>query len=192
MPEQGAKDMPEVPAVEPEQEPAAVKPTPPEMATLPLAELNALRRVAAESSKAARHAKDLAGGAQRERDAVAAENRQMARERRVGNIARAMKFRDPADVLARVTAEESETDAGVEAALARIAEASPHLVATPATVPVIGQVLAPAAVEAANAPDPGYTAQQLRDMKASDFARMGRAEFAEVQRALRTLGPPAA
>jgi hypothetical protein len=171
---------------------AAPEPAAPETTTIGVAELAALRRSAAESAKAARAAKEAAQGAQRDRDAVTAENARILRDQRVIATAYRLNFHNPTDVLSRVTAAEAETDSGTETALARIAKASPYLVATPETAPpVIGQVLAPGAVDAANASNGGpnavYTPEQVRAMKASDFARMSESQFAAVRRVLATI-----
>jgi hypothetical protein len=184
------------PSVEPAGEPVAPEPAP-DTTTIGVAELHALRRSAAESAKLSRSARELAEGATRERDTVLAENQRIKRDQRVISIAHRMRFRDPVDVLGRITPEEGESDAGVRAALARIAQSSPHLVDMPTAVPVIGQVLAPAAVEAANesggGPGTQFTPEQIRQMSAADFARMDRAQFASVQRVLAQMGPaPAA
>src|ERR1019366_6117609 len=67
-----------------------------------------------------------------------------------------MSFLDPADVTGRVSAEDGEDDTLTEAALERVAQQSPHLVAKEAPArPEIGQVLDPSAVQTpASGPQP--------------------------------------
>lgn len=162
--------MPDAPAA-PEAHPAvpAAPPEPaasaePETVTMTKAEADALRRQVAEASKAQRkfeadqrkaeedrqaeqgQFKELAEQRERELAAERGERSRIEREARITRLASKSKFIDPSDAIGRVTADEGQDDAGVEAALERIAKASPHLIAKEAPiVPEIGVVHAPAA-----------------------------------------------
>ena len=154
---------PEAPTVE---EPAVETPTPEapaeETVTMSKAEADALRRRVAESERNARKLEqdqkkaaeaqaaeqgkwqELAQQREQELAQTRAEAERTAREARITRLAGKHKFIDPSDVISRVTADEGVDDAAVEAALERIAQASPHLVAKDApAVPEIGQVHSP-------------------------------------------------
>lgn len=156
----------------PPSEPA--KPAEPETVTLPRAEADALRRRVAEAEKAQRKFeadkkkaederqaeegkwKELAEQRDRELSTERGERARVEREQRITRIASRLKYVDPSDVVGRVTADEGVDDASVEAALERIAKASPHLIAKETARPEIGRVLAPAdpAANAAGRPQP--------------------------------------
>ncbi|HEY7831788.1 MAG TPA: hypothetical protein VIC06_14595 [Solirubrobacteraceae bacterium] len=136
-----------------------------ETVTMTKAEADALKRQVAEANKAQRKLEADQQKAEDERQRKQGEWQQLAeqkdqelaeeraqsarvkREERIGRIANRMKFLDPADVKGRITPEDGEDDSTVEAALARIAEQSPHLIAKEAPgAPEIGRVLDPTAV----------------------------------------------
>jgi hypothetical protein len=165
----------------PVDSPAVVEP---ETVTMPKAEAEALRRRVAESEKAQRKIeadrkkaeeerqaeegkyKELAEAKDRELAQERAERARVQREQRITRLASKAKFLDPADVIGRVSAEDGEDDTLTEAALARIAESSPHLVSKPdAPKPEIGEVLTPSAVTAGkDAPQPPAGKAPLRTM----------------------------
>lgn len=152
-------------------EPAAAEPekAEPETITLPKAEADALRRRVAEGEKAQRkyeadrkkadEARQAEEGKwrelaeQRNQELAQAHERagKLERDQRISRIAQRMKFLDPTDVIGRISAEDGQDDTLTEAALARISEVSPHLIAKEqAAVPEIGQVLTPSATTAAD------------------------------------------
>src|SRR5207237_5329625 len=95
--------------------------------------------------------KELAEQRERELASERAERARAEREQRITRLASKAKFLDPTDVIGRVTAEDGQDDTLTEAALARIAEQSPHLIAKEQQpAPEIGQVLSPAATVAAD------------------------------------------
>lgn len=135
-----------------------------ETVTMTKAEAEALRRRVAESEKAQRKIeadrkkaeeerqaeegkyKELAETKDRELALERSERARVQREQRISRLAAKAKFLDPADVIGRISAEDGEDDALTEAALERLAEQSPHLVAKePQPRPKIGQVLDPSA-----------------------------------------------
>lgn len=74
------------------------------------------------------------------------ERTRVEREQRVARAAARLKFIDTQDAVLRVRGEDGDTDDAALAALERIAEQSPHLIAKEAPVaPEIGQVLTPSA-----------------------------------------------
>lgn len=152
---EAAKQTPADPPADPPKE---------ETVTMPKAAAEALRRRVAEAEKAQRKIeadrkkaeeerqaeegkyKELAEAKDRELAQERAERARVQREQRITRLASKAKFQDPADVIGRISAEDGEDDTLTEAALARIAETSPHLVAKEAPVtPEIGQVLTPSA-----------------------------------------------
>jgi hypothetical protein len=156
----------------------------PESVTMPKAEADALRRRVAEAEKAQRKFEadrkkaeedrqaeqgkwqELAEQRDRELNTERAERARVEREQRITRVAGRLKYLDPSDVIGRITADEGADDASVEAALQRIAETSPHLIAKerPAT-PEIGQVLEPSATAAAGVPQPPPGKAALRTME---------------------------
>jgi len=152
------------------------------------AELDALRRKVAEGEKAKRKAetetKQREEQRQREqgeyqklaetkeREAAEAQNRlaRLERDQRVARIATRLKFRDPQDVVDRLTTDEAEDDSLAEEALARIAKAKPYLVDKQPDRPQIGQVM-----EAGVTPEKGgakapLTMDQVDRMTAEEIA----------------------
>jgi ribonuclease D len=144
-------------------DPIVPAPTEPETVTMPKAEVDALRRQAAEAQKEKRKFEADQKKAKEEREAEEGKYREIAetkdrelaqeraerarvvREQRITRIASRMEFLDPEDVIGRVSAEDGEDDALTESALKAIAERSPHLKKQEQKdPPVIGQVLAPA------------------------------------------------
>jgi hypothetical protein len=158
----------------PKQDPPADPPEP-ETVTMPAQEAAALRRRLAEAEKAQRKTEADKKKAEEERQAeegrykeiAETKDRELAEERgksarakrdeRISRLASKAQFIDPTDAIGRVTADEAEDDAGVEAALERIAKASPHLITKEApAVPEIGVVHEPSATAKDTAqPPPG-------------------------------------
>jgi hypothetical protein len=188
-----------VPA-EPEPEPVPkVEPTKArkeEMVEVPKAEVDALRRQLAEANKAQRkieadqkkaeedrqrqqgHWKELAEEKDRELTQEREEKARSDRERRITRIASRMKFLDPADVIHRISAEDSQDDTLTEAALERVAKASKHLIAKEGPPkPEIGQVLEPAATVTGTGPQPPAGKAPLRTM--ADVDALSERELAE-------------
>lgn len=180
-----------------------------DMVHMTKAEEGALRRRVAEAEKAQRKFEadrkkaeedrqaeqgkwqELAEQRDRELGQERAERARVEREQRITRIAGRLKYVDPSDVVGRVTADEGADDSSVEAALTRIAESSPHLIAKdPPARPEIGQVLTPSAPEA-NAqgrpqPPPGKAPLQSLDEanslpQAEVMARMDEVEWLERQ-----------
>jgi hypothetical protein len=160
-----ASPAPEAPVEEPKPDAPVVPETPvEETVTLPKAQADALRRELAEEQRARKRLEDAQKKAkeeqaaeqgkwqelaeQREKDLAAERSQREASERnsRITTLATRAKFIDPADVIGRVKPEDATDDAAITAALERIAEQSPHLVAKEApAVPQIGEVLTPSA-----------------------------------------------
>lgn len=151
---------PAEPAVPETPEPS----TEPELSGMTRAEADALRREHAEAERRARKLeadakkaeekrkeeegqhRELAEQRQRELEAERGERAKSEREVRITRLATRLKFVDPTDVIGRVSAEDGADDSAAEAALERIAEQSPHLIAKEApAVPEIGVVHTPAA-----------------------------------------------
>jgi hypothetical protein len=195
-------------------EPAAPEtpeaPAEPETVQMTKAEADALRRGQAEAEKRARKLeadakkaeekrleeegqhRELAEQRQRELEAERAERTKSEREARITRLATKLKFVDPADVIGRVSAEDGADDALAEAALARIAEQSQHLIAKePAATPEIGVVHTPSAGPTAGdadrpKPPPGKAPLQSLDEanalpQAEVVARMDEVEWLERQ-----------
>jgi hypothetical protein len=159
-----ATDAPDIPV-----EPAAS--AEPETVTLPKAQADALRRELAEEQRARKRLEDAQKKAKDEQAAEQGKWQELAQQRegelekergertrveheaRVTRLASKAKFLDPADVIGRITTDDGADDASVEAALARIATASPHLIAKETAVPEIGKVHS-----AANTATPGAAA----------------------------------
>jgi hypothetical protein len=169
-----------------------------EMVEVPRSEVAALRRQLAEANKAQRkieadqkkaeeerqrqqgHWKQLAEEKDRELTQEREEKARSERERRITRIATRMKFLDPADVIHRVSAEDSQDDTLTEAALERIVKTSGHLVAKEGPPkPEIGQVLEPAAPAAGTGtgPQPPAGKAPLRTM--ADVDALSERELAE-------------
>ena len=162
---------------------------------MPKGEAEALRRRLAESEKAQRKFeadrkkaeeerqadegkyKEIADQKDRELATERANTARVQREQRISRLASKMKFLDPADVTGRVSAEDGEDDTLTEAALERVAQQSPHLVAKEApAVPEIGQVLEPAATTSTTAgPQPPAGKAPLSTQ--ADVEALSEAEF---------------
>lgn len=200
-----AADPPAAP--EPPPPPAADPPRPDENVTVPKAELDALKRRVAENEKAQRQAareareteearqreqgefKELAESKAREAEENRAELEGLRRELRVERIAKKLRFRDPADVRGRLTAEEADDDTLAENALEKIAAASPHLIDTPAAVrPEIGRVLDPSAQLPGTPGSPVKNAEHYEAMSQKDLANLPDEEFKTALKMLKAAG----
>lgn len=175
---------------------------------MPKAEADALRREKAEAERRAKKLEDdqkkaaearkaeegqhqeLAEQRSRELEQERAERGRVEREARISRLASRLKFVDPSDVIGRVSAEDGVDDTAAEAALARIAEQSPHLVVKdPPAVPEIGQVLTPSATvtpgaQADGKPSPPAGKAPLRSLdefdalpQAEQIARLDEADW---------------
>lgn len=190
-------------------EPAAPAEPKDETVAMPKAEVEALRRRVAESEKTARKHEHDRKKAEEERQAEQGKWKELAetreqeltkaretsarieREQRITRLASRLKFLDPTDVIGRVSAEDGQDDGLTEAALLRIADSSPHLIAKETQAPPeIGQVLAPSATQAPGtpggkpAPPPGKAPLQSLDEanslpQAEVVARMDEVEWLE-------------
>jgi len=185
---------------------APAVPEQPETVTMPAQEAAALRRRVAEAEKASRKLEAEQKKAKEEREAeqgkwkelaeqreqalqkAEANNARIEREQRITRLASKAKFLDPTDVIGRISPEDGQDDGLTEAALARIAESSPHLIAKEQQAPPeIGQVLTPAATpDTGPKPPPGKaplrTIEDVEALPDSEFD----ARYAEVQAVLRT------
>ncbi len=167
-------------APEPREDPSKV--------SVSKAELDALRRKVAEGEKAKRKAetetKQREEQRQREqgeyqklaetkeREAVEAQSRlaRLERDQRVARIATRLKFRDPQDVVDRLTNDEAEDDSLAEEALTRIAKAKPYLVDKQPDRPQIGQVMEPGVTPEKGGAKAPLTMEQVDRMTAEEIA----------------------